>query len=116
MAYVFRELWSAPNQTPNHPCGWMEIKHLGARIGDFSKWYLRRRGDEEPDASLYDLRAEFRSVSRPLFDDPDYVPWRRVVIVVSASKQYRLDQAAGMRTVLGGLSLIMEGVTIHVLE
>lgn len=115
--YVFGELRSAPNQTMNHPCGWMEIKYLGARIGDFEKWVLRRRGDEGPDAGMYDLRAQFRSVSRPLFEEPEYTEWRRVILVISAQTQYRLEQVAGMRTVLSDAGLLeMEGVQLRAVD
>ena len=112
MRYVFGELRSAPNQTPSRPPGWMEIEHLGAKVGDFSSWSLRRRGEEGEDATLYDLRATFRSISRALFDDPEYAKWRRVVVVISATKQYGLEQAVGMRTVLNGTNLLMEGVRL----
>jgi hypothetical protein len=110
--YVFGELRSAPNQTPSRPPGWMEIEHLGAKVGDFASWSLRRRGEEGEDAALYDLRAVFRTISRALFDDPEYADWRRVTVVISSTKQYRLDQVVGMRTVLNGTSLLMEGVRL----
>lgn len=112
MRYVFGELRSAPVQTPSRPPGWMEIEHLGAKVGDFSSWKLTRRGEEGIDASLYDLRAIFKSVSRALFDDPEYADWRTVTVVISAHKQYRLEQVVGMRTVLNGTSLLMEGVRL----
>lgn len=93
----------------------MDIQHIGVRVGEFESWTLTRRGDEEPDASLYDFRAVFRTVSRALFDDPQYAEWRQVVVVISTEKQYGLEQAAGMRTVLSGMSLTMEGVKLCLL-
>jgi len=107
MAYLFKVIRSGEYQ----PAGVVDIEFLGGRVGDLSSWTLTRRGDEGPDADLYDLRALFTYVSEALWNDPDYT--KRIVLNLNPNKQYRLQQAEGFRTVRDGRSLLMEGVTIH---
>lgn len=108
MAYLFKIIRSAPNA---RPAGLVEIPFLGAKVGELASWTLQRRGDEGPDAGLYDLHAVFSFVSEALWHDEDYP--KDIVLNLSPSKQYRVQQESGMRTVLTDRSLLMEGVTIH---
>ena len=50
-------------------------------------------------------------MSNALWDDDEYT--KRVVVNISPFKQYRLEQVPGMRTVLTGRSLLIEGVTLN---
>ena len=50
-------------------------------------------------------------MSEALWNDEEYR--KEVLLNLSPSKQYRLEQAPDMRTVLSDRSLLMEGVTIH---
>ncbi len=93
------------------PAGVVDIPFLGAKVGELQSWTLTRRGDEGPDADLYNLHAVFSFVVDALWDDPDYT--KRVVVSVSPHKHYRLDQGQGFATVRAGRSLVIEGVTIH---
>lgn len=110
MAYLFKSIRSGIHK----PAGVVDIEFLGGKVGDLASWTLTRRGDEGVDAGLYDLRAVFTYVAEALWDDPDYE--KRVVLNLNPQKQYRLQQAEGFRTVRNGRSLLMEGVTIHVVD
>ena len=108
MGYLFKTL---SGQTfKNRPAGIVDIPFLGAKVGEFDNWTLRRRGDEGADASLYDLHAVFSFLSKPLWDDDEYE--KRIVVSLSPQRQFRLEQVPGMRTVLQGKSLLIEGVTL----
>jgi hypothetical protein len=108
MGYLFKTL--SGKSFKNRPAGIVDIPFLGAKVGEFDNWTLIRRGDVGPDASLYDLHAAFSFISRPLWDDDEYK--KRIVVSLSPSKQYRLEQVPEMRTVLQGKSLLIEGVTL----
>ena len=98
--------------------GKVEIPDLGAVIAETASWRLVRRGDAEanskdPEAELYDLRADLKFVNEALFNDPDYE--KRIVLVAGrgqASQSYRIDpvEGPGQRTMLSGRSLVMERV------
>ena len=107
MGYLFKTIRSGTYR----PAGIIDIPFLGAKVGELNQWTLQRRGDTGPDAGLYDLHAVLSFVSTALWEDADYE--KRVVVSLNPSKQYRLEQAPGMRTVLEGRSLLIEGVTIH---
>lgn len=93
------------------PAGIVDIPFLGAKVGELQSWTLTRRGDEGPDAGLYNLHAVFSFVVDALWDDAEYT--KRIVLSISPSRQYRLEQALGFATVREGKSLLIEGVTIH---
>jgi hypothetical protein len=107
MGYLFKTIRSGVFR----PAGIVDIPFLGAKVGEFTNWTLQRRGDESPESGLYDLHAVFSFVSDALWEDPEYV--KRIVINISPTKQYRLEQVPGMRTVLTGRSLLIEGVTLN---
>lgn len=106
MGYLFKSIRSAQMK----PAGVVDIPFLGAKVAEMNEWTLQRRGDTGPDAALFDLRASFSFVSKALWEDEEYD--KRIVVNLSTTKQYRLEQAPGMRTVLQGKSLLMEGVTL----
>lgn len=93
------------------PAGIVEIPFLGAKVGEFASWTLQRRGDEGRDAGLYDLHAVFSFVSQALWEDEDYQ--KHILLNLTPSKQYRVQQESDMRTVLSDKALLIEGVTIH---
>lgn len=108
MPYLFKTLTGRSYK--NRPAGIVDIPFLGAKVGEFDSWQLHRRGDEGADAALYDLHASFSFLSRPLWDDDEYD--KRIVVSLSPTQQYRLEQVPEMRTVLQGKSLLIEGVTL----
>ena len=110
MGYLFKTIRSGVYK----PAGIIDIPFLGAKVAVFSAWTLQRRGDTGPDAALYDLHASFSFLSTPLWEDEEYE--KRVLVNLNPHKQYRLDQAPGMRTVLQGKSLLIEGVTLWPVE
>jgi hypothetical protein len=107
MAYLFKTIRYGIFK----PTGTVEIPFLGAKVGEFSSWTLQRRGDQGPEAGLYDLHAVFSFVSEALWHDDEYD--KQILLSLSPSKQFRVQQESGMRTVLSERSLLMEGVTIH---
>jgi hypothetical protein len=107
MGYLFKVIRSGVQK----PAGLVEIPFLGAKVGELSSWNLQRRGDQDPEASLYDLHAVFSFVSEALWNDDEYQ--KTILLNLSPSKQYRVLQESGMRTVLSERVLLMEGVTIH---
>lgn len=107
MGYLFKTIRSGLYK----PAGTVEIPFLGAKVGELTSWTLQRRGDQGPDASLYDLHAVFSFLSDALWEDPDYE--KVFVLNLNPHKRYKLAQAEGFRTVREGRSLIMEGVTIE---
>ena len=107
MAYLFKSIRSNDAK----PAGVVDIEFLGGIVGELASWTLTRRGDEGPEAGLYDLRATFTFVAEALWDDPEYE--KRIILSLSPRKQYRLQQAENFPTVRNGRSLLMEGVTIH---
>lgn len=107
MGYLFKTMRSGTFR----PCGVVEIPFLGATVGEFTSWTLQRRGDIGPDAGLYDLHAVFSFLSRPLWEDDEYP--KQVIISLTPTKHFRLEQVSGMRTVLTDRNLVIEGVTIH---
>lgn len=108
MGYLFKSL--SGRSFKNRPAGMVDIPFLGAKVGEFDNWNLRRRGSEGPAAGLYDLHATFSFISRPLWDDEEYE--KRIVISLSPTQQYRLEQVPEMRTDLQGKSLLIEGVKL----
>ena len=95
--------------------GRLTIPALGALIGTTSQWELRRRGgDDDPLAGTYDLRAVFSYLNEHLYNDEDYT--KEFIITLGRTKQLRVTQTDGQRTVLRGMTLLMEGVKIHGLE
>lgn len=110
MGYLFKIIRSGTYK----PAGIVDIPFLGAKVGEFSSWTLQRRGDSGPDSGLYDFHAVFSFVSEALWNDGDYE--KRILVNLNPVKQYRLEQAPGMRTVHSGKSLLVEGVTIHATE
>ena len=107
MTYLFKSIRSGVYK----PAGSVEVAFLGSKVGDIAKWSLTRRGDEGPDADLYDFRATFSFIVEALWDDPEYE--KKIVINLNPKTQYRLQQAEGFPMVRDGRSLLIEGVTIH---
>lgn len=107
MGYLFKQIKSGVFR----PAGIVEIPFLGAKVGELEKWVLQRRGDEDPEAGLYDLHAVFSFVSEALWNDEDY---QKVVLLnLSPTKQFRVQHDSGMGTDLTEKTLLMQGVTIH---
>jgi hypothetical protein len=107
LGYLFKTIRSGVYR----PAGLVEIPFLGAKVGEFASWTLQRRGDQDPEAGLYDLHAVFAFVSEALWSDEDY--GKEILLNLSPSRQFRVLQESGMRTVLTDKTLLMEGVTIH---
>jgi len=107
MGYLFKTIRSGTYK----PAGTIDIPFLGAQVGAMQSWTLQRRGDEGPEAGLYDLHAVLSFMSNTLWDDDEYT--KRIVVNISPFRQYRLEQVPGMRTVLTGRSLLIEGVTLN---
>ena len=107
MGYLFKVIRSGIYK----PAGIVEIPFLGAKVGELANWTLQRRGDQGPDAGLYDLHAVFSFVSEALWSDDEYQ--KQILLNLSPSKQFRVQHDSGMRMVLSERSLLIEGVTIH---
>ena len=93
------------------PAGLVEIPFLGAKVGEFASWRLTRRGDEGPDADLYDLRAVFSFVSKALWDDDEYQ--KTILLNLSPTKQFRVQRELDVGMDLSDRDLTIQGVTIH---
>jgi len=107
MGYLFKTIRSGIYK----PAGSVEIPFLGAKVGEISTWTLQRRGDQGPEAGLYDLHAVFSFVSDALWNDDEY---RKVIFLnLTPRKQYRVDYEPETRTVREGRTLLIEGITIH---
>ena len=87
---------------------------VGLLIGEMTSWSLEARKDVGPEQGLYVFRASFSTLIDWLFNDPA-VP-HQIVIEVGRGQQYRLEQTDVSRTVLEGLSLLIEGVNLWRLE
>jgi len=106
MAYLFKTIRSGVYK----PAGTVEIPFLGAKVAEISQWTLQRRGDQGPDAGLYDLHAAFSFVTDALYDDDEYE--KVILLNLNPTQQYRLEQDPDGRTVREGRSLLKEKVTI----
>lgn len=96
--------------------GKIEITELGAVIGQFSSWRLRREKIPDSDdkyTEFYTFQGECHYINPALFNDEDYSP--QVTIVTQRDRrtkqftQFRLQQEEGRRRSLSGRSLLMEG-------
>lgn len=96
--------------------GKIEITELGAVIGQFSKWTLRREkvpGSDDKFTEFYTFQGECQYINPALFNDDDYAP--QVFIVTQRDRrtkqatQFRLTQEEGRSRSLTGRSLLMEG-------
>lgn len=94
--------------------GSVDIPALGAVVGTMGSWILTPREDPGSDASTYDLRVVFSYVNPWLFNNTTYQ--KRITIRLSKKQQFRLDIVPSARTVLDGMSLLIEGVTLNVLQ
>jgi hypothetical protein len=110
MGYLFKTIRSG-TVSLDRPAGVVEIKFLGAKVGVLENWTLQRRGDNDPEAGLYDLHAVFSFVSLPLWEDADYE--KQITLNLNPVKQYRVQLEPDCRTVLTGRNLLIERVTIH---
>lgn len=110
MGYLFKTIRSGMYK----PAGIIEIPFLGAKVGEFTQWTLQRRGDYGQDAGLYDLHASLSFISDALWNDEDYE--KVVILSLTPTKHYKLQQAPGFATVREGRSLVMQGVTIWPVE
>lgn len=90
--------------------GKIDVPALGAVIAEISSWDLTRREDATEEQGLYKLQAYLSTVVPWMFNNPDVV--HRIVVEVGRGNQYRLEEAAGARTVLDGQSLLIEGVSL----
>lgn len=90
--------------------GKVENPAVGLLIGEMTSWELKAREDVRPDQGLYVFRASFSHLSQWMFNDPA-LP-HRIVIEIGRGQQYRLEEADESRTVLDGLSLLIEGVNL----
>jgi hypothetical protein len=107
MGYLFKTIRSGIFK----PAGTVEVPFLGAKVGELQSWTLQRRGDQGPDAGLYDLHAVFSFLSDALWNDPEYD--KVVLLNLNPYRQYRLETTTDSRTVREGRSLLIERVTIH---
>ena len=87
---------------------------MGLLIGEMTGWSLEARKDIGPNEGQFVFRASFSTLLDWLFNDPD-VP-HTIVIEIGRGQQYRLEQTDDSRTVLEGLSLLIEGVNLWRLE
>jgi hypothetical protein len=92
----------------NH--GKVDVPSIGALIGEMSSWTLDFRKEATPEEGLYTFKAYFTTISAWMFNDPSIR--HRVLVEIGRGNQYRLDVAAGARTVLDGQSLLIEGVNL----
>jgi hypothetical protein len=106
MGYLFKTIRSGIFR----PAGTVEIPFLGAKVGEFTNWTLQRRGDQGPEAGLYDLHAVFSFVSDALWNDEDYE--KSIFVNLNPSTQYRVEKDPESRTVREGRTLLIEKVTI----
>lgn len=90
--------------------GKVENPAMGLLIGEMSQWELKARTEETPGPGSYVLRASFSTLIDWMFEDPN-MP-RRIVIEIGRGQQYRLEVVDDARTVLDGLSLLIEGVNL----
>lgn len=93
--------------------GSVQIRDLGASMAVFRKWTLTRRRNDPDNArepgDLYDLYAECEFLKTELWNDPDY---EKDVQIDVRGKRYRLEQAPGYKTILGGVVFRIEGVRL----
>ena len=96
--------------------GQITIPSIGAVIGTFQKWSLQRREDGPSRLSGYRLTAFLSYVNPMLVNEPSLT--KQITITIRAgrdgfNKQYRLELMPGEAMALDGMSLTVEGVTIH---
>jgi len=98
--------------------GEITVPSLGMVIGTMQKWSLTRREDGSR-SSGYRLHAVF-SYLNPMFFNAESLT-KQITISIrdrdrKVDKQYRLEAIPGQKTVLEGMSLLIEGVEIWPLE
>ena len=93
--------------------GQVTIPSLGAVIATIEppkgSWTLRREEESSPQGDVFILRVVFSYLNPHLWDSPYQ---KEFIVRVGKHKQFRLTQAEGEKTVLEGLSLLMEGVSL----
>ena len=95
--------------------GQIQIDDFGVVVASMTMWTLTRRGEDGPDAALYDLNAALSFVNPALWEDEDYE--KSVSLVIARGKPpYGLKQEPGFKRLLQGKSLLMEGVSLCPLE
>lgn len=92
--------------------GTATIRGLGSRIGELVRWSLTRRGDDGPDAGLYNLRAEFSFLVPALLLDHDYNDSRELLLSYARGRNVRVKLDNPERMALTGKVLVMEGVEV----
>lgn len=95
--------------------GEVSIPALGASIGSFAKWTLARSEDGRSDESEFTLRGVFSYLNPILWEDESLAK-RITVRIGRGGKQYLLVQKPDRRTVLEGMSIIIEGITLWPVE
>lgn len=107
----FKRLYSLPG---NGTSGKIDVPAMGLLIAEIRSWELTRREEVLPGEGEFTFRASFEHISDWLFNDKDLD--HRIVIEIGRGKQYRLETDDDTRTVLDGLSLLMERVKLCPLE
>jgi hypothetical protein len=95
--------------------GEVTIPALGATIGTFAKWTLARSEDSHSGESEFVLRGAFSYINPTLWEE-DSLTKRFTIRLGRGGQQYMLIQKPDRKTVLEGLSIIMEGVTLCPVE
>jgi hypothetical protein len=90
--------------------GKIDSPAVGLLMGEMTSWELKAREDVPPERGAYVFRASFSHLSDWMFNDPA-LP-HRIVIEIGRGQQYRLEEVDDARTVLDGLSLLIEGVNL----
>jgi stage III sporulation protein SpoIIIAA len=74
-----------------------------------ASWTIKRRGDDGPNAGLYDLRAALSYVNQNLFEHPEYAAKREIRVRLNKDVEYRIDGGSAR---LEGTTLTVEGVSL----
>jgi hypothetical protein len=91
--------------------GGIEVPFIGIHVATVAGWQLKRRGDEGPDAALFDLHASLSFVNQAIWADKDYE--KEVILELGRGRpKYKVEQGPGFKTALNGRMLVMEGVTL----
>lgn len=97
--------------------GDVTVPSIGLTVGTMQWWELTRREELPPGSGEWTLRVVFSYINKFAWEKPDLT--KRISITLGnpkkGGKQYRLE-STGVRTVLDGRSLLIEGVKLWPLE
>lgn len=94
--------------------GKVTIPSIGLSVGTINHWSLQRRESATPGSDgEWELRAVFSYLNEFAWNSSDWDKEIRVTIGnTKTGREYRITPSAEGRTVLDGVSLIIEGVSI----